>query len=83
MDRLLVTLEVPAAGLECDFLIPLSLTVQQLVALLREMIAGLGADMYFSSGEEVLCRRENSTVLPDDALLSNCGLQVGDHLVLL
>lgn len=82
MDKLLITIEVPAVGQIFDITVPESLSVEMLIGLLYQLLRELGSGMYVPSGTEVLCRREDRRLLSGSRTLKDNDIQMGDHLLL-
>ena len=82
MEKLLVTIEVPSVEQSFDLVVPETLTPQLLIQLLYQLLAELTGNEYVPSGTELLCRREDRSVLPIDLPLNEIGIRMGDHLIL-
>lgn len=82
MEKLLVTIEVPSVEQRFDLTVPKALTPQLLIQLLYQLLAELTGNAYVPSGTELLCRREDRSVLPIDLSLDEIGIRMGDHLIL-
>lgn len=86
MEKLLVTIEVPSVEQSFDLVVPETLTpqllIQLLYQLLYQLLAELTGNAYVPSGTELLCRREDRSVLPIDLPLNEIGIRMGDHLIL-
>ena len=82
MEKLLVTIEVPSVEQSFDLVVPETLTPQLLIQLLYQLLAELTGNAYVPSGPELLCRREDRSVLPIDLPLNEIGIRMGDHLIL-
>lgn len=82
MEKLLVTIEVPSVEQSFDLVVPETLTPQLLIQLLYQLLAELTSNAYVPSGTELLCRREDRSVLPIDLPLNEIGIRMGDHLIL-
>ena len=82
MDKLLITIEVPAVGQIFDITVPESLSAEMLIELLYQLLRELGSGMYMPSGTEVLCRREDRRLLAGSRTLKDNDIQMGDHLLL-
>lgn len=81
--KVLVSVFVPAIGETYDVLIPDFLTVQEAIPLLVNDIEFLSNNRYISTGQELLCRRENNTVFCASQSLTDYGLRNGECLVLI
>lgn len=82
MEKLLVTIEVPSVEQSFDLVVPETLTPQLLIQLLYQLLAELTGNAYVPSGTELLCQREDRSVLPIDLPLNEIGIRMGDHLIL-
>ena len=59
MEKVLVTLVVPSLGKKYDVLLPVFLTVSEIVPLLTEALVDLTGKSYVTSGNEFLCSSPN------------------------
>lgn len=82
MDKILLTIEVPSVEQVFDFMAPRSITPDLLRELLYQILAELTVGAYIPSGTEVLCRREDQKILPNEVPLEASGVCMGDHLIL-
>lgn len=83
MDKVLVVLEVPSIQRVYEVFIPLTVTVNELAALLAKSVEDLSGKYYAPSNNETLCLRESNVLLNGDARVSQYAIQNGDHLVMI
>ena len=82
MNKLLVTIEVPAVEQVFDLTVPWDLSAKLLIELLYQLLKELGNGLYMPSHTEVLCRREDGRLLMQDRTLQENDVHMGDHLIL-
>ncbi len=83
MDKIQLYLSVPAIETSYELFVPVEYKVKELSQLLADSVKELSSGRYVPNGDETLCSREFSRILPPDAFFSECGISNGDHLVLL
>ena len=83
MDKVLIVLEVPAINEIYEVKIPGSITIQELTELLGRSVEELSNKFYKSSNKEVLCLKEAKLLLNRNALVNQCNIRNGDHLVMI
>lgn len=83
MEKVLISLSVPAISSNNDVYIPDFLPVYEVIQLLITGIKELSNYRYISSGNEVLCSQEKNSVLSYSKSLKQCGVVNGEHLILL
>ncbi len=81
--KILVNVQIPAINNGYDMLIPDFEMVGDIISLLTDIAAEMSGNQYVSSGEEVLCHRENNIVLGRDRTLRDYDVKNGDTLLLL
>jgi hypothetical protein len=82
MEKILVTLFVPAVNSKFDVLLPSFLKVQDVIPLLTEALSDLTQQRYVTSGAEVLCCYERSIIFDRTFTIEECGVRHGDKLYL-
>jgi uncharacterized ubiquitin-like protein YukD len=82
MEKVLVTLVVPSLGKKYDVLLPVFLTVSEIVPLLTEALVDLTGKSYVTSGNEFLCSSEKQIIFNQSYTINECGIQNGDMIYL-
>ena len=81
--KLLLNVYIPAIGQRYDMLIPSTLRLKNVSALIAQTIEELSNHLYVASGNENLCSVEKNILLRPNATLEKYGIKNGDHLVML
>lgn len=81
--KLLVNIGVPAIRKHYDVLIPDGLTVREITPMVADAVKELSGGVFFPSGEEFLCSKEQGLPLSDNHTLAELDLKDGDHLLLI
>lgn len=83
MEKILVSLMVPAVE-ECyDILLPPFLTVEEILDLLVKALAEITRNRYVSSGAEVLCNAEYQIIYDKKNTIEECRICNGDTLIII
>lgn len=83
MEKILVSLMVPAVE-ECyDVFLPPFLTVEEILALLVKALAEITRNRYVSSGSEVLCNAQYQIIYDKKKTVEDCRICNGDTLLIL
>lgn len=83
MEKVLVSLSIPAVSEKMDVYIPAFLSVKEIIELLVSAVEESTERRYTSSGNERLCSEERNTILPNSKTLKQCGVVNGEHLLLI
>ena len=83
MEKIIIHLMVPALGLEYDMYIPTTILVSQLTKLIVQAIEEITDKLYISSGNEILCLKEQDIILVQEAVIKSYAIQNGDHIMLI
>ena len=83
MEKVLISLSVPALPDQYEVFVPDDMPLGELVPLLVEGVASISAGRYQSSGEEMLCDAQKGLLNRLQLTLRQCGLGNGDELYLL
>lgn len=81
--KLIVNVSIPAISEQVDVMIPIFLTVKEVVPLIASSVEEISAHKFISSGHGVLCRKEDMSILPENKTIAELRIQNGDHLVLI
>lgn len=81
--KILINVYVPAIEMKYDILVPNSLRIRNITALIAETVENLSNHIYISSGAECLCSADKNILLRPNATLEQYGIQNGDHLVMM
>ena len=82
MEKVLVSLFIPAIGKSFDVFIPKFLQIRIVCELLGTAIMELSNEEYISSGQELLCSVEKQQILSFDHTLEDYEVQIGEMLIL-
>lgn len=83
MEKVLVSLNIPAVSEKMDVYIPTFLSIKEIIELLVSGVEEATERRYTSSGNERLCSEERNIILPYTKTLKQCGVVNGEHLVLI
>lgn len=83
MDKILITLEVPALDQCFDVYIPNFLTIDELVPLLAQGLKEISEQLYTISGTELLCQCKTNKVMGNKYTLADYGVENGEHLLII
>ena len=81
--KILVNVKIPAINGEYDMLIPDFEKIETITSLITDIASEMSGNQYVSSGEEVLCHRENRVVLGTGHTLKDYDVKNGDTLLLI
>ena len=82
MEKVLITLVIPSLGEKYDVLLPVFLTVGEIIPLLTEALTDITGKRYVTSGTEFLCSSERQIIFNRTYTIEACGIQNGDKLFL-
>lgn len=82
MDRIIISLEVPAIKEVYDFQVNPEIKIGELTQLLCKAVEEASDHSYKSSGSEILCEEDGQRVLKPDQQLKSYGIEIGDRLML-
>lgn len=83
MEKILVSLRIPALSISSDVYIPDFLKIKEIIPLLVQAVEELSDQQYVSSRKEILCLQEKNISLQSEATLREYGVKNGDHLILM
>lgn len=81
MDKVLISLYVPAISELYDVYLPLYLPIKDIVELLRKGVKQISVNKYYSSNTEVLCHIQKGNILLEKKTLSEYHVKNGDKLM--
>ena len=82
MNKICVILEFPALKTEYDLLLPDYLQISSLTALISSTVNELTNGAFVPTGKELLCRRDDGSILHPDYTLGDYAVTNGMHLML-
>ena len=80
--KILVSVSVPSLSEAFDVLVPDFVEIGRIIPLMVSAVEELTNHAYVTSGQELLCLKEQNLLLRRDATLSAYGVKNGDHLLL-
>lgn len=83
MNKVLVSLYIPALGQKYDVYIPVFLAVKDVIVLLSKAIENLVDGKFKASGEELLCEKGRNILLDNNHCIEDYGIKNGDELILI
>lgn len=82
MDKVCVIVETPAIRREDDMLLPDYIPIGTLTKLIADAVKELSSGAFVPTGKELLCRRDDSSILHPDYTLEDYAVTSGMHLML-
>lgn len=83
MDKIIISVEIPAISQIYDVLINPEMRVEEITGLLCKAVEDASDHAYVSSGSEILCLVKEQRTLRGAELFSRYNLKKGDHLLML
>lgn len=80
MDKVLVSVIVPAVEQKFDVRIPTFMKIEEIIGMIAEALAELTQQNYISSGCELLCSSDRQMVFDVSMTIADVGIQNGDVL---
>lgn len=82
MEKVLVSLSVPAVDREYEALVPVHMKVQDLIPLFIEALTEATSREYAGSKDSLICWMDKGVTLNRTSTLAEYGIQNGDSLFL-
>ncbi len=82
MNKVCVIVETPAICREDDMLLPDYLPIEVLKKLIADAVKELSSGAFVPTGKELLCRRDDGSILHPDYTLGDYAVTNGMHLML-
>lgn len=82
MNKVCVIVETPAINREDDMLLPDYLPIELLQKLIADAVKDLSSGAFEPTGKEILCLRENGSILHPRYTLSDYNVSDGMRLML-
>jgi len=83
MEKLLVEIFVPAAGVSHDVYIPLGSKMNEVLILVSKVITELSEGKYIATRDAVLCDRDSGVALNINMSAAELGIKNGSRLMLI
>jgi hypothetical protein len=82
MNKVLVEIFLPAAGMSFDVYIPLESKMSEVLVLVSSLLSDLSDGKYKASGSAVLCDAESGIIYNINMAVAELGIQNGSRLML-
>lgn len=83
MDKVMVSLYIPATGKNYDIRLPQSLSVSQATELISVFFANGARGAFIPDASSVLCDRESGNIYPVNSSIQKLKLKNGSRLMLI